>query len=186
MEGACDLLEPHELRRQQKEDPALKRLHEWLVAGRRPERQEMMVFGPEVKAYYSQWATITLCDGLLYRQWQTPDGKATLLQLLVPRSLQHQVLRLVHGSVGTDHFGVAKTLRRLRIRFYWAGCWLDVQLYVHCCDTCTTKKGPTRRPHAPLQQYLVGAPMEHVGVDILGSFPVSEAGNRYVLIAMDF
>lgn len=109
--GACDLLEPHELRRQQKEDPALKRLHEWLVAGRRPERQEMMVFGPEVKAYYSQWATITLCDGLLYRQWQTPDGKATLLQLLVPRSLQHQVLRLVHGSVGTDHFGVAMTLR---------------------------------------------------------------------------
>lgn len=28
--------------------------------------------------------------------------------------------------------------------------------------------------------------MEHVRVDILVPFPVSEAGNRYVLIAMDY
>ncbi|KAJ8412152.1 hypothetical protein AAFF_G00144190 [Aldrovandia affinis] len=30
------------------------------------------------------------------------------------------------------------------------------------------QKGPTRRSHAPLQQYLVGVPMERIGVDILG------------------
>ncbi|RXN35443.1 hypothetical protein ROHU_014235 [Labeo rohita] len=35
--------------------------------------------------------------------------------------------------------------------------------------------GDRRRPHALLQQYLVGAPMEHVGVNILGPFTVSEA-----------
>ncbi|KAF7654557.1 hypothetical protein LDENG_00068330 [Lucifuga dentata] len=59
-------------------------------------------------------------------------------------------------------------------------------MYVHCCDACTAKKGPTRRSHAPLQQYQVGAPMERVGVDILGPFPTTDSGNRYVLVAMDY
>uniref|UniRef100_A0A669CTB7 Integrase catalytic domain-containing protein n=1 Tax=Oreochromis niloticus TaxID=8128 RepID=A0A669CTB7_ORENI len=57
---------------------------------------------------------------------------------------------------------------------------------MHCCDTCTAQKGPTQRSTAPLQQYLVGAPMERVGVDVLGPFPVTESGNRYVLVAMDY
>lgn len=57
---------------------------------------------------------------------------------------------------------------------------------MHCCDACTAQKGPTQRSHAPLQQYLVGAPMERIGVDILGPFPVTDSGNRYVLVAMDY
>lgn len=43
-----------------------KRLRKWLVAGECPEWQEITTFGPEVKAYYSQRATLTLCEGLLY------------------------------------------------------------------------------------------------------------------------
>ena len=34
--------------------------------------------------------------------------------------------------------------------------------------------------------YVVGAPMERVGVDVLGPFPITESGNRYVLVAMDY
>ena len=87
---------------------------------------------------------------------------------------------------GAGHYGNAKTLHRLRGRFYWPGCRRDVELHVHCCDTCTAQKGPAQRSHAPLQQYLVGAPMERVGVDVLGPFPVTDSGNRYVLVAMDY
>ncbi|KAF7641126.1 hypothetical protein LDENG_00292860 [Lucifuga dentata] len=59
-------------------------------------------------------------------------------------------------------------------------------MYVHYCDACTAKKGPTRHSHAPLQQYQVGAPMERVGMDILGPFPTTDSGNRYVFVAMDY
>lgn len=107
-------------------------------------------------------------------------------QLLVPKNWRQRVLRAVHGSVGAGHFGVANTLNKLRQRFYWAGCRQDTELFVHCCDACTAKKGPTRRSHAPMQQYQVGAPMERVGVDILGPFPITDDGNRYVLVAMDY
>uniref|UniRef100_W5MTW2 Integrase catalytic domain-containing protein n=1 Tax=Lepisosteus oculatus TaxID=7918 RepID=W5MTW2_LEPOC len=36
------------------------------------------------------------------------------------------------------------------------------------------------------QQHQVGAPMKRVGVDVLGPFPRTEAGNHYILMAMDY
>lgn len=70
--------------------------------------------------------------------------------------------------MGTGPFGVTKTLHCLQSQFYWLSSCQDVELFLHQCDTCTTQKGPTRRSHAPLQQYQMGAPMERVAVNILG------------------
>ncbi|CAL8387356.1 unnamed protein product [Gadus morhua 'NCC'] len=56
-----------------------------------------------------------------------------------------EVLQLVHGSVGAGHYGNAKTLHRLRGRFYWPGCRRDVELHVHCCDTCAGQRGSSLR-----------------------------------------
>ncbi|KAJ8346737.1 hypothetical protein SKAU_G00281380 [Synaphobranchus kaupii] len=115
-----------------------------------------------------------------------PRPGSDILQLLVPRVLRPDVLRFVHGSVGAGHFGNNKTLHRLRGKFHWLRCRHDVELHVHCCDSCTAQKGPSQRSRAPLQQHLVGAPMEWVGVDVLGPFPVTHSGNRYILVAMDY
>lgn len=41
------------------------------------------------------------------------------------------------------------------------------------------RRGHQNGPH--LQQYQVGAPMEGVGVVILGRFPTTNLGDRYVL-----
>ncbi|KAL7400389.1 hypothetical protein ABVT39_011241 [Epinephelus coioides] len=62
----------------------------------------------------------------------------------------------------------------------------DVELYVHQCESCIAQKGPTQRSHAPLQQYQMGAPIEPMGVDILGPFPMTDQESRYVLVAMDY
>ena len=35
-------------------------------------------------------------------------------QLLVPKDWHQRVLHAVHGSVGAGHYGVAKTLNKLR------------------------------------------------------------------------
>ena len=37
-----------------------------------------------------------------------------------------------------------------------------------------------------MHQYNVGAPFERIAIDISGSFPESDNGNRYLLIAMDY
>ena len=35
-------------------------------------------------------------------------------------------------------------------------------------------------------KYLVGAPMERIGIDILGPLPESASGNRYILVVCDY
>lgn len=101
--------------------------------------------------------------------------------LSVPKDWPQRVHRSVHGSIGARHFGVTQTLKRLRQQFYWVGCRQDTFCALLRCLHC-----PTRHSHAPLQQYLVGAPMECVGVVILSPFPITNTGNHYVLIAMDY
>ncbi|KAL7879130.1 hypothetical protein AOLI_G00101040 [Acnodon oligacanthus] len=53
-------------------------------------------------------------------------------------------------------------------------------------DAELNQKGPAECSHAPLQLVRSGAPMERVGVDVLGPFPETERGNKYVLVAMDY
>ncbi|KAJ8375683.1 hypothetical protein SKAU_G00062630 [Synaphobranchus kaupii] len=175
-------LTPLELREAQEADSTLGKVRGWLEVGQRPERSVVSAESPELKSYCS----LVQRDGLLYKRWQAPGRGSDILQLLVPRALRPDVLRLVHGSVGAGHFGNNKTLHRLRGKFHWPGCCQDVELHVHCCDSCTAQKGPNQRSRAPLQQHLVGATMERVGVDVLGPFPVTDSGNRYILVAMDY
>lgn len=92
-----------------------------------------------------------------------------------PAASGSRALQLVHGSVGAGHFRVTKTFHRLRSHFYWPCSHEDVELHVHRFDSCTGQKWPTQHSHA-LQQYQVGAPMEYVGVDILGPFPTTNQG----------
>ena len=98
---------------------------------------------------------------------------------MVPKGLQRTVLEAMHGAAGSGHFGVAKTLRCLRQMFYWGQSQRDVEDFCRRCDPCTARKGPPGRSHAPLQQFLVGAPMERVAVDVVGPLPRSDGGNRY-------
>uniref|UniRef100_A0A7N8WJS6 Gypsy retrotransposon integrase-like protein 1 n=1 Tax=Mastacembelus armatus TaxID=205130 RepID=A0A7N8WJS6_9TELE len=175
-----------QLRQQQAADPALAMVKGWLEAQQCPDWKTIAAEGPEVKVLHSQWNNLECHEGVRHRRWHAPGRGTDLLQLLVPRALRAEVLQMVHGAVGSGHYGNAKTWKRLRQRFYWPGCRQDVELHVHCCDTCTAQKGPSQRTRGPLQQYLVGAPMERVGVDVLGPFPTTDSGNRYVLVAMDY
>ncbi|XP_063592253.1 uncharacterized protein LOC134769456 [Penaeus indicus] len=66
----------------------------------------------------------------------------------------------------------------------WRGKW--TQETCKMCDTCNAKKRPAKRGKAPLQLYQVGTPTEWITVDVAVPFPVAAAGNRFILVAMDF
>ncbi|KAL7863363.1 hypothetical protein SRHO_G00123470 [Serrasalmus rhombeus] len=177
---------PDERRTAQEEDAELNQVRQWLRGRCKPEWSMVTPLGPAMKALYSQWRSLMEREGLLYHHWESPVPRVVVLQLLVPRALRGTVLQTVHGQDGVGHFGTTKTLRRLRQGFYWPGCSHDVELFVRCCTVCTAKKGPAEHSHTPLQTLRSGAPMERVGVDVLGPFPETERGNKYVLVAMDY
>ena len=85
----------------------------------------------------------------------------------------------LHGSTTSRHFGVKKTLQRLKQKFYWPQCREDVKRWCKKCDECSSKKGPSQKPKAPLKLYAVGEPMERIAIDIMGPLPTTKKGNKY-------
>ena len=54
------------------------------------------------------------------------------------------------------------------------------------CDKCAARKPLLRKSRAPLQQYLVGEPLERIAVDVLSPLPVTKRGNCFVLVIGDY
>ena len=54
------------------------------------------------------------------------------------------------------------------------------------CHDCGAKKVCGRKRRSTLKQYLVGAPMERLAMDILGPLPQTPRGNRFVLVVTDY
>jgi len=170
----------------QEEDVDIRPVLAWVGSQQRPPWGEVTMCSRATKGLWSIFQALRLRDGVLQRGWKEPATGETRWQVVVPRALRETVLRAMHGAPGSGHFGVTKTLRRLRQGFYWGQHRRDVEDYCRRCDSCTAKKGPADRSHAQLQQFPAGCPMERVGIDVLGPFPHSERGNRYILTAMDY
>ena len=171
---------------QQEEDVDIGPVLAWVATQHRPAWEEVGMCSRATKGLWAMFEALRLCEGVLQRGWKEPATGETRWQVVVPRSLRGVVLQAVHGAPGSGHFGVGKTLRRLRQGFYWGQHRRDVEDYCRRCDSCTAKKGPTDKSHAQLQQFPAGCPMERVGIDVLGPFPRTARGNRYILTAMDY
>lgn len=61
----------------------------------------------------------------------------------------------------------------------------DVENYCSQCDLCAARKPSKASNKAPLHQYLVGEPMERIAIDILGPLPLTEKGNKYIIVICD-
>ena len=146
----------------------------------------MSKYGHGTKIYFSQWQSLSHCNGVLYRLWESPSGDVITKQLVLPKIWRKDVLQELHNTRTAGHLGVAKTLSRVRERFYWVQCRRDVQQWCRDCDLCAQKRGPQKKIRAPMRQYNVGSPMDRIAIDILGPLPVTEAGNKYILIAADY
>ncbi|GBM09461.1 Retrovirus-related Pol polyprotein from transposon 412, partial [Araneus ventricosus] len=176
-----------EIQKAQLEDPAIKTiLEKKLMSADRPSWQEIAPESPATKRYWALWDSLHLKDGVLYRRWESDDGRSCRWQLILPKSRIPEVLRETHDSASGGHFGVMKTLSKTRERFYWDRLRADVEKWCRECHACGARKGPKTRTKGHLQRYNVGAPFERMALDILGSFPVTTKGNRYVLVLMDY
>ncbi|KAJ8364253.1 hypothetical protein SKAU_G00130840 [Synaphobranchus kaupii] len=142
-------LTPMELRKAQEADSTLGKVWGWLEAGQRPERSVVSAESPELKSYYSLYSSLVQRDGFLYRRWQAPGRGSDILQLLVPRALRPDVLRLVHGSVGAGHFGNNKTLHRLRGKFHCRGVVTTSSSTSIAATTARHRKGLINAPEHP-------------------------------------
>ena len=107
---------------------------------------------------------------------------------MVPQSQWRLVLKFSHDLKSSGHLGtcIKKTLSKVRQNYYWPGFEQDIKIYVSGCETCQKAKEPISTKRAPMQMARSGYPMERIAVDIMGELPITERGNKYVLVVSDY
>ncbi|GFU32495.1 retrovirus-related Pol polyprotein from transposon 412 [Trichonephila clavipes] len=173
------------VREDQMADPDIKPLIEFMESSsNKPSWQDISAYSPTTKQYWALWNSLHLRNGVLYRKFESEDGKTFRWQLVLPRSRIPEVLKELHGSPTGGHFGVMKTLHRVRERFCWGKVRADVEQWCKSCDACSARKGPKIRSRGKLHRYNVGAPFERIAFDILGPLPRTASGSPTVAEAV--
>ena len=94
----------------------------------------------------------------------------------------------IRDSDGTSggHLGVNKTLDKIRKRIYSLHLRHDVEEWARTCEICDASKGPETSSMGKMRHYNFGLPFERFGIYIAGPFPVTDDGNRYIMVVGDY
>ena len=92
----------------------------------------------------------------------------------------------LHEELTSGHLSFMKTYLKIKERYFWTGMYTEIEKWCASCVDCATKKTPLNLAKAPLQPIPVEGPFDRVAVDVLGPFPTSERGNKYVVIFTDY
>ncbi|GFW00968.1 transposon Tf2-9 polyprotein [Trichonephila clavipes] len=115
----------------------------------------------------------------------TTNGKLWLP--VIPKHQRADILRHFHDAPTTGHLGFAKTYDRIRKRFYWPGMYQNVVRYVMHCRECQRRKSVSQRPPGRLVPIPPAiAPFLSIGIDLLGRFPKSAHGNKWIIVCTDY
>ena len=136
----------------------------------------------ELKAYWHEWDFIELRDDLLFKKRFRDVGNDAKYLFLMPAVLRKEVFRQLHENVTGGHLGRRKTYDKIRKRFYWCSMYTNVSYWCRTCSTCGSRKISHWSAKAPMRLYNVGFPMERIGLDICGPYPVSMKGHRYLMV----
>ena len=180
--NACLDLTQENIRLRQEEDPVLNHLIQWKRDDSKPAWSTVAPLSKELKAYWHEWETIELKQNILYKKRFRDIGNDAEYLFLMPAVLRKEAFRQLHEGLTGGHLGRRKTYNKIRKRFYWCCMHKDVSYWCRICSTCGSRKMPHRNAKAPMRQYNVGYPMERIGLDICGPFPVSQKGHRYLMV----
>lgn len=127
-------------------------------------------------------------DGLFYHldSNQKRTDRHSFSQLVVPPAMRFEVLSNINDHVSGAHFGIDKTIHKVKQRYLWKGMFKDVEHWCKSCTDCSMKKSPRNSKKAPLLPLPAGNAFERVSVDVLGPFTPSRKANRYIVAFSDY
>ena len=119
-------------------------------------------------------------DGILYHR----RLDQTLVPVL-PKPLIHDALTICHDFMSAGHTGYAKTLDRLRRRYYFDDMLRLTKEFCEQCPSCRKHKGSLPPPHPPYRYPLPTRPWTVIHIDIAGPLKTTDKGHKYILVAVD-
>ncbi|MEO0683466.1 MAG: reverse transcriptase domain-containing protein [Cyanobacteria bacterium J06649_11] len=175
-----DPFNKEEIRRLQEADPELQPKIIYLKEGTLPE------VAKEEKKTLRGIEDYLLDEDILYHIYspKTTTAEGLWKQLVIPKKFRAEIMRQNHDEPQAAHFGFNKTADKIRRRYFWPGMLVDIQNWINTCIICQQDKG-TLTQKAPLFPIATGEPWEQLHCDVVGPFPVTESGNRYVIVFIE-
>ncbi|GFS47069.1 retrovirus-related Pol polyprotein from transposon 412 [Trichonephila clavipes] len=135
---------------------------------RKPRWQDIATFHRTTKRYWALWDSLHLRNGVLYRKWESDDGKTFQMAINTPKDKNfNSSNKELHGSPTEGHFGVMKTFTKVLERFYSRNVRSDVEKCCHAYDPCAARKVSRKRTSGRLRLYN-GSAFQRIAFDILG------------------
>lgn len=146
----------------------------------------MAIIDPEnaENKYFRTARHYVLRDGILYRKLFTPWSSKQVIVL--PKLLTVEVLRAYHDSLtGGAHSGIAKTIGKIKEKYYWDGMVKQVSEYVRNCFRCQVNKPDKQKPAGLLNPIIPAVqPFSDVTIDYVS--PLTKSNKKeYILVAVD-
>ncbi|UYV76755.1 K02A2.6-like, partial [Cordylochernes scorpioides] len=124
-------------------------------------------------------------SGKIYKNNPTPTGNPWLL--VIPKTKQLELLEQMHDHPTSGHMGIKRTYSRIKDKYFWPSMFKTVEKYVSSCPECQFRKTPSQQPSGQLQPIPPASrPFERIGIDLLGRFPKSINGNRWIVVCTDY
>ena len=165
----------------QLEDPQIVWISEIVQNETNLEDQELKELDKNMRKWYKVKDRLELKDEILvYRD--IDQFKQTVFLPVVPKSLVPEILLKFHSNpIVGGHFGIAKTLTKIKQKYFWTTLRKDCIHFCQACSICLKVK-PTYTAHrAPLRPIISQEFNQRVQLDITGPFEISSKGNRYCL-----
>ena len=109
-------------------------------------------------------------DGLL---WTKQD------QLYIPKveTLRDDCIVAVHSHPTSGHYGLRRTLEKVREVFFWEGQKADVLECIRRCDSCQRVKAPRMKPQGELHPLSIPfRRWESFSMDLITGLPETQNG----------
>lgn len=120
-------------------------------------------------------------------RWRSPENDDKLAwKLVLPKELRGAALKECHDEVTAGHLGSFKTLKRVQSKYYWPKMRADVAKYVSKCLICQQMKGEKQKPGGLMgERRGMEEPWQMIAADLMGPFPRSMKGFKYILVVTD-
>ena len=106
-------------------------------------------------------------------------------QLRVPTTLRQRVIWDYHDVPLAEHPGAEETTRAIQEHFIWPGMSREMKRYVTRCHLCICTK-PLHGMHTDGQRpRTTRTAWETLAVDLMGPYPPTKRGNRFILVVTD-
>ena len=146
------------------------------------ESEEVDIQIPDINKFF-------LCDDILfYRKSIEKLGcREDCVTVVIPSNWEERVISLAHESAANNHMAKERTIFKLQLQYHFLrDISKTTDNIIKNCVLCNKYKA-RKHKDTELRKYpLPSKPFERVAMDFLGPLPLTDKGNKYILLISDY